>query len=265
MFENLNLSLKPPGRETSHFLGKDFLIIAGPCSIESEEQIFEAAALVARAGGDMLRGGAFKPRTSPYSFQGLGLPGLKLLKEAGDAYGLPTITEVMDTRDLEAVERSADIIQIGARNMQNFALLKEAGKIRKPVLLKRGLCATLEEWLCSAEYILSGGNSRVILCERGIRSFDTYLRNSFDIGGISALKELTGLPVIADPSHACGRKTLITPLSMSAVMGGCDGIMIEMHPHPEAALSDAGQALTPGELKIAIHKIRQTVSFRNTL
>ena len=246
-------------------IGRDFLFIAGPCSVESEEQIMEAAKLAVEAGANILRGGAYKPRTSPYSFQGLGRIGLKYLREAGDLYNIPIITEVVDTRDVYLVAEYADIVQIGARNMQNFTLLTEVGKIDKPVLLKRGMNATLEEWLNCAEYILKGGNKNVMLCERGIRTYETFTRNTLDLSSITALKELTHLPVIVDPSHATGRREMIKPMSLAATIAGCDGLEIEMHPNPKEALSDADQQLTGEQLKDLIIDIKRTVDFRNTI
>ncbi len=246
-------------------IGEDFLIIAGPCSVESEEQILEAACLAKEAGANMLRGGAYKPRTSPYSFQGLGEEGLKYLKKAGEACGLPVITEVVDTRDVALVAEYADMIQIGARNMQNYSLLEEVGKIRKPVLLKRGTNATIEELLNCAEYILTGGNKEVCLCERGIRSYETYTRNTLDLSAVAALKELTHLPVLVDPSHATGRREMIKPMSLAAVMAGADGLEIEMHPEPCKALSDAEQQLNGEELKELIVAVKKTVEFKKIL
>lgn len=238
-------------------IGKDFLMIAGPCSVESREQITEIAFFLKEAGADMLRGGAYKPRTSPYSFQGLGRVGLEYLREAGDAAGLPIITEVIDTRDVYLVDEYADVLQIGARNMQNFSLLQEVGKARKPVLLKRGMNATIEEWLNCAEYILAGGNDRVMLCERGIRTHETYTRNTLDLSAVAALKGLTHLPVIVDPSHATGRRELIAPMSLAAVVAGCDGLEIEVHNCPEKALSDAGQQLHFQEFEQLEKKVRK--------
>ncbi len=220
------------------------IIIAGPCSVESREQILEVAEAVKEAGAHMLRGGAFKPRTSPYSFQGLGVEGLKYLREAGDATGLPIVTEVLDPRHVDLVAKYADVLQVGARNMQNFPLLKELGRVRKPVLLKRGFGATIEEFLCAAEYILKEGNDQVILCERGIRTFERLTRFTLDIAAIPLLKELTHLPVIVDPSHASGRRSLVPPLAKAALAAGADGLMIEVHPNPDKALSDGPQSLT---------------------
>lgn len=219
------------------------VVIAGPCSVESEEQIMSAAQAVKAAGATMLRGGAFKPRTSPRSFQGLGEAGLKMLSEAGRATGLPVVTEVMDTADIDLVAQYADVLQIGSRNMQNFALLKQVGRAGKPVLLKRGLSATIQEWLSAAEYITSSGNDQVILCERGIRTFETYTRNTLDLSAAVAARELTGFPVVVDPSHAAGRRELIPALSKAALAAGADGLMVEVHPCPAKALSDADQQL----------------------
>jgi len=213
--------------------------------VESEEQTIETARAVKAAGADMLRGGAFKPRTSPYAFQGLGIEGLKLLEKARRETGLPIVTEVLDPRDVSWVAEFADMLQIGTRNMQNFSLLKEVGRAGRPVLLKRGMYASLEEWLNCAEYILSEGNPDVILCERGIRTFETYTRNTLDLSAVPAVKELTHLPVIIDPTHSTGRIGLIEPMSLAAVAAGADGLIIEVHYRPESALCDADQALTP--------------------
>ncbi len=223
--------------------GKQAVLMAGPCAVESEEQIFEIAHKISHLGVKILRGGAFKPRTSPYSFQGLGEQGLKMMSEAAKKHELLVITEVMSIEQIDMVAQYADIIQIGARNMQNFMLLKELGKIRKPVMLKRGMSSTIEEFLLSAEYILSGGNNRVILCERGIRTFETYTRNTLDLSAIPAIKELSHLPIIVDPSHATGRKELVSPMSKAALAAGADGLIIEVHPNPEEALSDGAQSL----------------------
>ena len=226
-------------------IGEDFLLIAGPCSVESEEQMMETAAAVKAAGANMLRGGAFKPRTSPYAFQGLGLKGLKILEKTGREVGLPVVTEVLDTRDVSWVCEYVNMLQIGTRNMQNFSLLKEVGKTKKPVILKRGMYSTLEEWLNCAEYILNEGNPQVILCERGIRTFETYTRNTLDLSAVPAIKELTHLPIIVDPTHGTGKISLIPPMSLAAVVSGADGLAIEVHNNPEVALSDKEQALRP--------------------
>lgn len=244
-------------------VGDDFLVIAGPCSVESEEQIMETAKAVKAAGANMLRGGAFKPRTSPYAFQGLGRVGLQYLFRAGQETGLPIVTEVVDTRDVYLVAEFADVLQIGARNMQNFSLLIEVGKINKPVLLKRGMNATIEEWLNCAEYIMGNGNKNVILCERGIRTHETFTRNTLDLSAVMACKELTHLPIVVDPSHATGRKEMIEPMSLAAVMAGVDGVMIEVHRKPQDALSDASQQMKPQEFEKVIKAIEKTVEFRN--
>lgn len=222
-----------------------FVVIAGPCAVESREQLMEAAVAAKAAGADMLRGGAFKPRTSPYDFQGLGAEGLKLLAEARRVTGLPVVTEVLDTADVELVAEYADVMQVGARNMQNYALLRRLASVPHPVLLKRSPCGTIKEWLLAAEYLLSAGNHRVILCERGIRTFETETRNTLDLAAVALVKELSHLPVIADPSHATGRRTLVPPMARAALAAGADGLMIEIHPRPSQALCDGKQALTP--------------------
>lgn len=224
--------------------GNHLIIMAGPCSVESWEQIYEAAVGVQRHGADVLRGGAFKPRTSPHAFQGLGYEGLKMLKEAADAVGLPIVTEVMDPRDVEAVAEVADVLQIGTRNMQNFTLLREVGQTKKPVLLKRGMSATIEEWLQAAEYICVEGNPHVILCERGIRTFESYTRNTLDLSAVVAAKQLSHLPVIVDPSHGTGRRDMIIPMALAGIAAGADGIIVEVHPNPARALSDGAQSLS---------------------
>ena len=225
--------------------GPEFTVIAGPCSIESEEQMMESGYAAKKAGAKILRGGAFKPRTSPYSFQGMEEEGLKLLRKVGDKTGMPVVTEVMNTMDVDLVEQYSDILQIGARNVQNFALLKAVGHCRKPVLLKRGMMTTIEELLMSAEYILSEGNGQIILCERGIRTFETATRNTLDISAVPVLKELTHLPVIIDPSHAAGHAKYVLPLARAAVAVGAHGIIVEIHPEPEKAFSDGAQSLRP--------------------
>ncbi len=224
--------------------GDGVVVIAGPCAVETEEQILDTARAVKRWGGHILRGGAFKPSTSPYHFRGLGREGLKMLSEAGKEVGLPVITEVLTPKDVELVVEYTDILQIGARNMQNFILLDEAGRTRKPVMLKRGMSAKVEEWLLAAEYILSQGNRQVILCERGIRTFESATRNTLDISAIPLVHKLTHLPVIADPSHGTGKWYLVTPLTLAAVAAGADGVMIEVHPSPDTALKDGAQSLT---------------------
>jgi 3-deoxy-7-phosphoheptulonate synthase len=225
--------------------GREFVVAAGPCAVETEEQVLEAALGVARGGARILRGGAYKPRTSPYSFQGLGEGGLQLLSLAGSAAGLPVVTEVMAAEDVPLVARFADALQVGARNTQNFALLKALGAAGKPVLLKRGMSTTVEELLMSAEYVVAHGNPNVILCERGIRTFETSTRNTLDLNAVAVLKSLTHLPVIVDPSHGTGRRDLIAPLSKAAAAVGADGLIIEVHPNPDAALSDGAQSITP--------------------
>ncbi len=245
-------------------VGIDFALIAGPCSVESEEQTITTAILVKEAGANMLRGGAFKPRTSPYSFQGLGIRGLKILEKAKRQTGLPIVTEVIDSRDAGWVSEYADVLQVGARNMQNFALLKEVGKVGKPVLLKRGMNSTLDEWLCCAEYILAEGNPNVILCERGIRTFETYTRNTLDLSIVPSVKEVSHLPVIVDPSHSTGRLSLIAPMSLAAVASGADGLMIEVHYDPSKALCDKEQAMPPDQFSELSGKIRKLRAFLAT-
>jgi 3-deoxy-7-phosphoheptulonate synthase len=242
-------------------VGRDLVVIAGPCSIESESQTLTTARAVKDAGANMLRGGAFKPRTSPYSFQGLGLDGLKILAKAKKETGLPIVTEVIDPRDVSWVAEFADVLQIGTRNMQNFALLKEVGQAGRPVLLKRGMYSTLEEWLNCAEYVLSEGNPDVILCERGIRTFETYTRNTLDLSAVPAIKELTHLPIIVDPTHSTGRISLIAPMSMAAVAAGVDGLMVEVHYNPQEAKCDADQALTPGMFRDMMNRLRPLQEF----
>jgi 3-deoxy-7-phosphoheptulonate synthase len=236
--------------------GNEVNVIAGPCSVESEEQIMIIAELVKKSGVKILRGGAFKPRSSPYSFQGLGEEGLKLLRKAGDAYGLLVITEVLENSMIDLVYKYTDIFQVGARNMQNYSLLKELGSAKKPVMLKRGLSATVEDWLMSAEYILSNGNPNVFLCERGIRTFETYTRNTFDISAIPVVHKRSHLPVFADPSHATGLRDKVIPMARAAVAAGADGLMVEVHHDPEKALSDGPQALLPYQFEEMMQQIR---------
>ena len=246
-------------------IGRDFVVIAGPCSVESETQLLDTARSVKAAGADMLRGGAFKPRTSPYAFQGLGLQGLKILEKARQETGLPIVTEVVDPRDVSWVAEFADVLQIGTRNMQNFSLLKEVGKSGRPVLLKRGMYSTLEEWLNCAEYILSEGNPDVILCERGIRTFETYTRNTLDLSAVPAIRELSHLPIIIDPTHSTGRISLIESMSMAAAAAGGDGMIVEVHHKPKEALCDADQALTPDMFANMMKRLRPLNSFLNNL
>lgn len=236
--------------------GNAVVVMAGPCSVENREQIERSAELVAAAGVRILRGGAFKPRTSPYSFQGLGEEGLRMLREAADRHGLLVISEVMDQTQIDLVAQYADILQVGARNMQNFNLLKELGLRRKPVLLKRGISATIEELLLSAEYILSGGNYDVILCERGIRTFESATRNTMDISAIPVVKKASHLPILADPSHGTGRRDHVLPLARAAVAAGADGLLVEMHPDPDRALSDGAQSLYPEQLSELMRQLR---------
>jgi 3-deoxy-7-phosphoheptulonate synthase len=225
--------------------GEQVIVMAGPCAVEGEEQLLETARAVKEAGAHVLRGGAFKPRTSPYSFQGMGEQGLRLLAQAREETGLPIVTEVMEPQTVPLVTTFADILQIGARNMQNYALLHAVGEAQRPVLLKRGMMSTIEELLMAAEYILSHGNNRVMLCERGIRTFETYTRNTLDISAVPMLKQLTHLPIVVDPSHGTGKWELVEPMARAAVAAGADGLMIEVHPHPEEALSDGAQSLKP--------------------
>src|SRR5215467_7153971 len=240
--------------------GDDFVVMAGPCSVESERQILESADLVARAGAKLLRGGAFKPRTSPYDFQGLEEEGLKLLDKARRATGLGIITEVMSDRDVDLVAEYADMLQIGARNMQNFALLKTLGKCGRPILLKRGLSATVKELLMSAEYIVAHGNPDVMLCERGIRTFETATRNTCDIVAVAVLNELTHLPIVLDPSHATGKRSLVPRLARAAVAIGADGLIVEVHPTPERAISDGAQSLTLGDFREMMSRLRPYIA-----
>ncbi len=238
--------------------GKDLAIIAGPCAVESHEQLFSAAEVIAASGAKFFRGGAYKPRTSPYAFQGLGVEGLRMLAEVRDTYGLNIVTEAMDEHGVDAIERYGDCIQIGARNMQNFSLLKYAGKTRKPVLLKRGLSATLDELLLAAEYIMAEGNYDVILCERGIRTFGNHARNTLDLSVVPAVHRITHLPIIVDPSHGTGHNYMVTPLARAGVAVGADGLIIEVHPKPDEALCDGSQALTPiqyGELVAQVNEL----------
>jgi len=254
-----------------HVGGDEVIVMAGPCSAETDEQVMATAGAVKRAGAKILRGGAFKPRSSPYSFQGLGEDGLKMLRRAADAHDLKLVSEVMDIGQIELVGRYADIFQVGARNMQNYSLLRELGHVSKPVLLKRGLAATIEEWLLSAEYILAGGNPDVILCERGIRTFETATRNTFDVSAIPVVKKLSHLPIVADPSHGAGRRDMVVPMARAAVAAGADGLIIEVHTDPDHALSDGAQSLFPsqfdglmGELRIIAPAIGRSICLEST-
>lgn len=239
--------------------GKGVHVMAGPCAVECEEQLMQVARLVKEAGATILRGGAYKPRTSPYSFQGLGEEGLKLLAQAREATGLKIVTEVTAVEHLPLVIEYADILQVGARNMQNFHLLKEIGKTGKPVLLKRGPCATFEEWILAAEYIMAEGNFNVIFCERGIRTFETYTRNTLDLSSVPVIKQLTHLPIVVDPSHGTGKWQLVKPMALAAVAAGADGLMIEVHPNPSEALSDGPQSLTPENFKALMTELQSVV------
>ena len=236
--------------------GEEVIVMAGPCSVETEKQIAASAAAVKKAGAKVLRGGAFKPRSSPYSFQGLGEEGLRMIRTAADAEGLKVVSEVMDVSQIELVARYADILQVGARNMQNYTLLRELGKSRTPVLLKRGIAATIEEWLLSAEYVLSGGNMDVILCERGIRTFESVTRNTLDISAIPVIQKLSHLPIIADPSHGTGLRDKVTPMARAAVAAGADGLIIEVHPDPDNALSDGAQSIFPPQFDRLMAELR---------
>jgi len=236
--------------------GEEVVMMAGPCSVESREQIFESARLVKAAGAKFLRGGAFKPRSSPYSFQGLGLEALKLLRDAGDAHGLLIVSEVMEISQIELMMPYVDLFQVGARNMQNFNLLRELGAVRKPVLLKRGIAATIEEMLLSAEYLLAGGNYDVILCERGIRTFETYTRNTMDISAIPVVKKLSHLPIIGDPSHGTGRRDKVPAMARATIAAGGDGLLIEVHPNPDKAVSDGAQSMFPDKFAALMETLR---------
>ncbi|WP_432647305.1 3-deoxy-7-phosphoheptulonate synthase [Mitsuokella sp.] len=235
--------------------GKEVVVMAGPCSVESIDQLREAAKAVKAGGAKFLRGGAFKPRTSPYDFQGLAEEGLKMLRQVADEEGLKVVTEIVDKDDIELVGKYADVYQVGARNMQNVQLLKALGKAKKPVMLKRGLAATISEWLNAAEYIMAGGNEQVIFCERGIRTYETFTRNTLDLSAVAAIKELSHLPIIVDPSHGTGRWEMVRPMARAAVAAGCDGLIIEVHPHPEVALSDGDQSLTPKNFNILMSEL----------
>ncbi|TMG33246.1 MAG: 3-deoxy-7-phosphoheptulonate synthase [Chloroflexi bacterium] len=240
----------------SHEVGGDRIwIVAGPCSVDNEELYLESCRLVQAAGAHALRGGVFKPRTSPYSFQGLRAGGVEILREARRQTGLPLVCEVLAPADIDTLAELADVLQIGARNMQNFALLSEVGRLRKPVLLKRGMSATIEEWLLSAEYILSQGNYQVILCERGIRTFETYTRNTLDLNAIPLIKELSHLPIIVDPSHGTGRRSLVTAMALAGIAAGAHGLMVEVHAQPEVALSDGAQSLTPQAFRQLVEQV----------
>ncbi|MDQ3168825.1 MAG: 3-deoxy-7-phosphoheptulonate synthase, partial [Acidobacteriota bacterium] len=236
--------------------GDEVIVMAGPCSAETDEQVEASASAVKRAGAKVLRGGAYKPRSSPYSFQGLGEEGLRMLRAAADRHGLVLVSEIMDLSQLETIDKYADILQVGARNMQNFSLLRELGHARKPVLLKRGISATIEEWLLSAEYVLSGGNTQVILCERGIRTFETATRNTLDISAIPVVQKLSHLPILADPSHGAGRRDMVAPMARAAVAAGADGLIIEVHADPDHAMSDGAQSMFPAQFDRLMAELR---------
>lgn len=240
--------------------GAKLTVIAGPCSVESAQQIKSVAASVQAAGAGALRGGAYKPRTSPYAFQGKGLEGIRLLLDAQDTTGMPIVTELMSSDQIPMFEECVDVVQIGARNMQNFDLLKKVGRMRKPILLKRGLSSTIEEWLMSAEYIMAEGNNNVILCERGIRTFETYTRNTLDLSAVLAVKQLSHLPVVVDPSHACGKAWMVERMSMAAIAAGADGLIIEVHNDPAHALCDGAQSITPEQFETLMPKLRSLAS-----
>jgi 3-deoxy-7-phosphoheptulonate synthase len=239
------------------FGGNEAIVMAGPCTVESEEQVMQTAEAVSRAGAKVLRGGAYKPSTSPYSFHGMGLPGLEILQTAGRRYGLKVVSEVMDPRKVELVSEYVDILQIGARNMQNYDLLREVGQSRVPVLLKRGMSARIEEWLLSAEYIAAGGNSNIILCERGVRSFDNVTRNVLDLSAVAAVKQMASLPVVVDPSHATGRRDLVPAMSKAALAAGADGLLIEVHPRPDHSVKDGAQSLSTEEFSTLMPELRR--------
>ena len=241
--------------------GEHLTVMAGPCAVESEDQLKEAARCVREGGAQFLRGGAFKPRTSPYDFQGLAEKGLKMLREAADENGLKVVTEIVDKDDMELIGTYADVYQVGARNMQNFQLLKALGKAKKPVMLKRGLSSTISEWLNAAEYIAAGGNENIILCERGIRTYETFTRNTLDLSAVAAVKHLSHLPIIVDPSHGTGKWRMVQPMAYAAIAAGADGLMIEMHPNPAKALSDGPQSLTPEHFERVMNGVRKLSSF----
>ena len=252
--EDTVISVKGPGKPV--LIGQGYCtLIAGPCAVENREQYLELARILKDSGAHMLRGGLFKPRTSPYSFQGMGKAGLEILGEARELTGMPVVTEIMDIHDIDDLYDTVDVFQVGSRNMQNYSLLEALGRLDKPVLLKRGFAATIEEWLLAAEYILSGGNNEVILCERGIRTFETYTRNTIDIGAVVMVKEISHLPVIVDPSHATGKWRMVTPVAAAAIAAGAHGLMVEVHQDPDQALSDGKQSLTPANYQQMISRI----------
>lgn len=256
--------IKVAGPEKTVYIGQGYCThIAGPCAVENRELYLELARILKNSGAHMLRGGLFKPRTSPYSFQGMGREGLEILREARKETGMPVVTEIMDLHDIDDLYDYIDVFQVGSRNMQNYSLLEALGRVKKPVLLKRGLSATIEEWLLAAEYILSGGNEEVILCERGIRTFETYTRNTIDIGAVVMVKELSHLPVIVDPSHATGKWRMVTPVAAAAIAAGADGLMVEVHQDPDQALSDGKQSLTPENYQHLLTRIESLAGLQN--
>ncbi|HZJ84255.1 MAG TPA: 3-deoxy-7-phosphoheptulonate synthase [Syntrophomonadaceae bacterium] len=256
--ESQNTIIKVNSGSKEVLIGQGYhTLIAGPCAVETEESYLELARFLQKNGANILRGGLFKPRTSPYSFRGLGQAGIEIMVEARRITGLPVVTEIMDVRDLEAMYDLIDILQVGSRNMQNYTLLDELGKLNKPILLKRGLSATIEEWLLAAEYLLSGGNPKVILCERGIRTFETYTRNTVDIGAVALVKHLSHLPVLVDPSHATGKWELVIPVAKAAIVAGADGVMVEVHQAPEQALSDGRQSLNKANYQLLNKSLRK--------
>jgi 3-deoxy-7-phosphoheptulonate synthase len=253
-----------PMPDRTLFIGQGYCtVIAGPCAVEGRDSYLKTALILKNMGVHILRGGLFKPRTSPYSFKGLGREGLSIMVEARDLTGLPLVSEIMDVRDLDYMYDQVDILQVGSRNMQNFTLLEELGRQKKPVLLKRGLSATIEEWLLAAEYILNGGNPNVILCERGIRTFETYTRNTVDIGAVALIKQLSHLPIIVDPSHATGKWKMVIPVAKAAIAAGADGVMVEVHLEPDRALSDGKQSLTPENFRILYEQIEKLAALDN--
>jgi len=255
-----------PARGRTIYIGEGYLtIIAGPCAVENRDDYLQICSFLKDRGAHILRGGLFKPRTSPYSFKGLGREGLAIMVEARDLTGLPLVSEIMDVRDLDYMGEQVDILQVGSRNMQNFSLLEELGKLKKPVLLKRGLSATIEEWLLAAEYILNGGNPNVILCERGIRTFETYTRNTVDIGAVPLIKQLAHLPILVDPSHSTGNWKMVTPVAKAAIAAGADGVMVGGHPDPDRALSDGKQSLTPENFAILYDQLAKLASLENKI
>jgi 3-deoxy-7-phosphoheptulonate synthase len=260
--EDTLVAIPTPGRTI--YIGEGYCtIIAGPCAVESRDSYLETALLLKTMGAHILRGGLFKPRTSPYSFKGLGREGLAIMVEARDLTSLPLVTEIMDVRDLDYLYEQVDILQVGSRNMQNFTLLEELGRLKKPVLLKRGLSATIEEWLLAAEYILNEGNPNVILCERGIRTFETYTRNTVDIGAVPLIKHLSHLPILVDPSHATGKWKMVIPVAKAAIAAGADGVMVEVHLDPDRALSDGKQSLTPDNFRKLYEQIKKLAALDN--